>query len=495
VSNLSLRTRLLVAVGAITLFALVAADVAIYASLNSYLYRQVDSTLQLSHMTVEAAADGDSDDVPTPNQVPPGTSEFCAVGRESAPGMFIEVRSADNKAQKGRVCPAYEPGQKSYSPALPPVISGFMKTSEDPHEPLTYFTVDSTKSGGPAFRVRASKLTGGGTLIVAEPLDTVTSTLDRLLMLEIAVTGGALVVAVALGLWLVRVGLRPLRDVVRTADSISGGNEMDRVPGANDSTEVGHVAAALNVMLERIESSFATLQQSENRLRRFVSDASHELRTPISAISAYTQLFRRGASEHAEDLPRVMSGIEREAGRMSRLVEDLLLLARFDEHHAIDVDPVELVGLVAEAIETARMVGPDWPITLRAEGPVEVLGDWSTLRQVIDNLFANVRAHTPSGTPTHVRVRRSGEEAVIEVADEGPGIDQELIESMFERFVRADPSRSRATGGAGLGLAIASAIMRAHGGSIEARRGSRGGVSFELRLPALASHAGDDDIT
>jgi two-component system OmpR family sensor kinase len=492
VGNLSLRTRLLIAVGAITLFALVAADVTIYASLNSYLYRQVDSTLQLSHMTVEAAADGDHDDAPTPNQVPPGTSEFCAVGRESAPGMFIEVRSVDNKTEKGRVCPAYEPGQKSYSPALPPVISGFTKTSADPHEPVTYFTVGSTKTAGPEFRVRASKLTDGGTLIVAEPLDTVTSTLDRLLLLEIAVTAAALVVAVALGLWLVRVGLRPLRDVVKTADSISGGDEMDRVPGANDRTEVGHVATALNVMLERIESSFATLQQSEHRMRRFASDASHELRTPISAISAYTQLFHRGASEHAEDLPRVMSGIEREAGRMSRLVEDLLLLARFDEHHLIEVDPVELVGLVAEAIETAQMVGPGWPITLSAEGPVEVLGDSSALRQVVDNLFANVRAHTPPGTPTVVHVGISGEEAVVEVADAGPGIDEELIESMFERFVRADPSRSRATGGAGLGLAIASAIMRAHGGSIDARKGSGGGVTFEIRLPALATQLGDE---
>jgi two-component system OmpR family sensor kinase len=493
VSKLSLRTRLLVAVGAITLFALLVADVTIYASLNSYLYGQVDSTLQLSHMTVEAAADGDKDDTPTPDHVPPGTSEFCAVGRESAPGMFIEVRSTDNKKEKGRVCPAFEPGQKSYSPSLPALISGFKETSADPHEPVTYFTVDSTKSAGPEFRVRASKLTDGGVLIVADPLDTVTRTLDRLLLLEIGVTAGALVVAVALGLWLVRVGLRPLRDVVRTADSISGGEEMDRVPGADARTEVGHVAAALNVMLERIESSFATLQQSENRLRRFVSDASHELRTPISAISAYAQLFRRGASEHAEDLPRVMVGIEREASRMSRLVEDLLLLARFDEHHAIDVEPVELVGLVAEAIETARMVGPDWPVTLSAEGPVEVSGDWSALRQVIDNLFANVRAHTPVGTPTLVRVSRTGKEAIVEVADEGPGIDQELIASMFERFVRADPSRSRATGGAGLGLAIASAIMRSHGGSIEARKARGGGAIFELRLPALAIPEGQEN--
>jgi two-component system, OmpR family, sensor kinase len=493
VSRVSLRTRLLIAVGAVTLFALVVADVTVYTSLNSYLYGQVDTTLQLSHMTVEAAADGDHDDAPTPDEIAPGTSEFCALGRESAPGMFIEVRSAMNREEKGRVCPAYEPGQKSYSPALPVMITGFMKTQADPHEPVTYFTVPSTASAGPEFRVRASKLTGGGTLVVADPLNTVTSTLDRLLLLEMAVTGGALVIAVALGLWLVRVGLRPLRDVVKTADSISGGNQMDRVPHANDRTEVGHVATALNVMLERIESSFATLQRSEDRLRRFVSDASHELRTPISAISAYAQLFHHGAGEHAEDVPRTMSGIEREAGRMSRLVEDLLLLARLDEHQTLEVEPVELVGLVAEAVETARMVGPEWPVSLTADGPVEVSGDWSALRQVIDNLFANVRAHTPLGTRTHVLVGRKGEDGFVEVADEGPGIDEEQIESMFERFVRADPSRSRQTGGAGLGLAIVMAIMKAHGGSIEARRGTPHGAIFELRLPGLAIAPSDED--
>lgn len=407
--------------------------------------------------------------------------------------MFIEVRSALNKVEAGRDCPAFEPGQTSASPLLPTVISGFTTTSADPHEPVTYFTTASKDPGGPAFRVRASRLSGGRILIVAEPLNNVTSTLDRLLLLEIGVTAGALAAAVVLGLWLVRVGLRPLRDVVRTADSISGGNEMRRVPGANVRTEVGHVATALNVMLERIETSFATLQESENRLRRFVSDASHELRTPISAISAYAELYRRGASEHAEDLARVMNGIEREASRMSHLVEDLLVLASYDEHQRIEVEPVELVGLVAEAIETARAVGPDWPVVLWADGPVEVLGDWNALRQVVDNLLANVRSHTPSGTRTEVRVGRTADEAFVEVADEGPGIDPELAKSVFERFVRADPSRSRETGGAGLGLAIVAAIMRVHGGYISARRGPNGGAIFEIRMPAMIVPEGDED--
>jgi signal transduction histidine kinase len=498
--RLSLRSRLLLCVGAITLIALIAADFTVYASLNSYLYSQVDQTLKISHIPVEAAANGKQDNGQQDNgqndnsqngsssNSTPGDSDFCAIGRESAPGMFIEVIGVNHKAVQADVCPAFEPGETSSSPLLPATITGYKVTSVDPDEPVTYFTVGSKVAGGPDFRVRASKLENGGVLIVADPIDGVANTLNRLLLLELSVTGVALVGAILLGLWLVRIGLRPLREVVKTADSISGGDLMHRVPGANDRTEVGHVALALNVMLERIESSFTELQSSENRLRRFVSDASHELRTPIAAVSAYAQLFRRGANVHTEDLPRVMEGIERETSRMARLVEDLLLLARFDEHQQVDFEPIELVGLVAEAVETARMVGPEWPLTLVASGAVEVMGDWSSLRQVVDNLLGNVRAHTPPGTAASVRVGTVDGEALIEVSDEGPGIDEEQAATLFERFVRADPSRSRQTGGAGLGLAIVSAILRAHGGRAVAQSRTNGGAIFRVYLPALEEH-------
>jgi two-component system OmpR family sensor kinase len=260
---------------------------------------------------------------------------------------------------------------------------------------------------------------------------------------------------------------------------------MHRVPNANTSTEVGHVATALNVMLERIESAFGDLQSSENRLRQFVSDASHELRTPIAAVSAYAQLFTQGAAERAEDLPRLMQGIERETRRMARLVEDLLLLARFDEQHAVAAEPVELVGLAAEAVETARMVGPGWPVNFVATEPVEVLGDPSALRQVVDNLLANVRAHTPEGTQADVVVGRDGATAFVEIVDNGPGISEADAATIFERFFRADPSRSRETGGAGLGLAIVASITRAHGGRAFAKPRVGGGAAFRVELPAL----------
>ncbi|HEY5251677.1 MAG TPA: HAMP domain-containing sensor histidine kinase [Acidimicrobiales bacterium] len=493
--NLSLRSRLLLAVGAIAFISLVVADITVYVSLRSYLYRQVDATLAMSAGPVSQAAAHPILDQPNERGgpdlggPPPSTSGFCQFGRESAPGMFIEVRQADETVSSGEECSAFVPGQKSYVPKLPATIGGFVADPTHMNKPTTFMTVASLTAGGPTFRVLAVQLDGGGTLVVADPISGLESTLRQLLVLEGSVTGGALVISVLLGLWLVRVGLRPLRDVVRTAEAISEGDLMHRVPNANTRTEVGHVATALNVMLGRIQTSFSDLQASENRLRRFVSDASHELRTPIAAVSAYAQLFKRGAAAHPEDLSRVMDGIERETARMGHLVEDLLLLARLDEHNPTAREPVELVGLAAEAIETARTVGPDWPLTFVADEPVEVMGDRDALRQVLDNLLANVRAHTPPGTLTTVTVGTRADDAFLEVADTGPGMTEDQTGLVFERFYRADPSRSRQTGGAGLGLAIVATIVRAHGGRTEALRAPGGGALFRVVLPLLPTSA------
>jgi two-component system OmpR family sensor kinase len=320
--------------------------------------------------------------------------------------------------------------------------------------------------------------------VVADPLSGISSTLDRLLLLELAVTGGALAVAVLVGLWLVRLGLRPLRDVVRTAEAITDGDLIHRVPNANARTEIGRVAEALNVMLERIQSGFDELQASKTRLRRFVSDASHELRTPIAAVSAYAQLFKFGAAHGGDEMGRVMSGIEHETGRMARLVEDLLVLARFDEERSLEPELVELVGLALESVQTARLMGPEWPVAFEAGDVVELMGDPVALRQVIDNLLKNVRAHTPVGTVATVRVCQVEDRAVVEVEDEGPGLTDADSALVFERFFRSDPSRSRDTGGAGLGLAIVASIVEAHGGGVEVRRGRAGGALFRITLPA-----------
>ena len=305
-------------------------------------------------------------------------------------------------------------------------------------------------------------------------------------------TGAAVIVALLGGLWLVRIGLRPLRDMERTAETIAAGNLTERVPGENDTTEVGRLARTLNVMLTRIESAFSArvaserrLRASEQRLRTFVADASHELRTPISAISAYAELFGRGASEQKADLERLMGGIRSETTRMEHLVADLLLLARLDEGRPMERRSVDLVALGAAAVQTATTVGPDWPVTFEASRPIEVMGDAVSLRQVVDNLLSNVRAHTPPGTTARVRVDGDGDGtgALITVTDDGPGMEPEQAEHVFERFWRSDPSRSRAHGGAGLGLSIVNAIVTAHGGTVTAQSAPGRGTTFVVRLP------------
>ncbi len=508
-AGLSLRSRLLLAVGAITLVSLVLADVVVYASIRSYLYQQVDASLEASHQSVEVTADNpqsattasaspEAGAPPSPGKSAPASSSlFCAIGRESAPGMFIEVLDKQHKVVTSAAgleeCAAFEPGSTSSMPKLPEVITGFQANTVGPKEPTVYFSAPSANPGGPAFRVRASILTNGGILILAEPIGGITNTLSQLLLVELIVTAAALITAALLGLWLVRLGLRPLVDIERTANAIAEGDLMHRAPHADAPTEVGHLATAFNVMLERIQLTVSELRDSEDRLRRFVGDASHELRTPTAAVSAYAQLFNHGIASRPEELDRVMLGIQRESGRMAQLVEDLLLLAKLDEHRPLTADPVELVGLVSEAADTARVVGPAWPIEVRADEAVEIVGDRSALRQVVDNLLANVRAHTPFGTKTIVTVKRVGAEVIIDVTDDGPGFTSAQAAHLFERFFRVDASRVRGNGGgSGLGLSIVAAIVALHNGRVEAHRGPNGGATFIVRLPVVGTPGFDD---
>jgi two-component system OmpR family sensor kinase len=225
-----------------------------------------------------------------------------------------------------------------------------------------------------------------------------------------------------------------------------------------------------------------------------VADASHELRTPIAAVSAYAELFERGGSQHAEDLPRIVTGIRTETARMDRLVSDLLTLARLDEGVPMEIAPVELVGLASEAVRTAAAVGPDWPVQFSAARPVEVTGDKDRLRQVLDNLLANVRAHTPPGTTATVHVDQIAGHAQIEVRDTGPGMPEEDAPRVFERFFRADPARTRTSGGSGLGLSIVSAIVTAHGGTVTATSKPGEGLVVTVLLPVSGLQAGVEPL-
>jgi two-component system OmpR family sensor kinase len=296
------------------------------------------------------------------------------------------------------------------------------------------------------------------------------------------VTLAVLAALAVLGLWVVRIGLRPLEEIGTTAAAIADGDLTRRVERAEPRTEVGRLGLALNAMLAQIEAAFDAQAASERRLRRFVADASHELRTPLAAVRAYAELFGRGADRRPDDLERAMTGIGRESERMTVLVEDLLLLARLDEGRPLEREPVELDEVVTEAVDAAVAVDPDRPVDLEAD-PVVVLGDRDRLRQVLDNLLSNVRAHTPPGSPVRVRVGSENGLAVVEVADSGPGMTSEEAARVFERFYRSDSSRSRATGGVGLGLSIVAAVAEAHGGAVSAHSTPGDGATFRITFP------------
>lgn len=463
IRRLSLRARLVLGVIVLGAAGLAIADVATYASLRSFLFERTDESLRESHSSIarEVVRFGC-----------PGAGDRAPRGTE--PGDVVEVRASDGSV----VCSwqATMLGETASSPpSLPPSL-------EVPEDDGRYLTVEAQEGDG-RYRVRASAGPGtGATLIVARSLADVDATLRRLLLIMLLVTAGVLGALAALGLWVVRLGLRPLDAIGETAAAIAGGDLSKRVERAEPRTEVGRLGIALNAMLGHIESAFKAREASERRLRRFVADASHELRTPLAAVRAYAELFDRGADRNPADLERAMSGITRESERMSLLIDDLLLLARLDEGRPLEREPVELDEVVRDAVETSAALEADRPIELEAE-PVSVLGDRERLRQIVDNLLSNVRSHTPPRAPVRVRVGAVGDEAVIEVEDSGPGMSEDEAERAFERFYRADESRSRASGGVGLGLSIVAAVAHAHGGTVAARSEPGAGATFTISLP------------
>lgn len=342
----------------------------------------------------------------------------------------------------------------------------------------------------PTYRVLAGRVQVGGgpfapsgTLVVAIPLRDMSESLHRLLLVELIVTLGVLLVLAIMAWWVVKLGLRPLEHMQQTAGAIAAGDLSKRIDVVDEHTEVGRLGIALNEMMQQIESAFAARAASEGRLRRFVGDASHELRTPLTSIRGYAELFRRGAADRPEDLAKAMRRIEEEADRMGSLVDDMLLLARLDQGRPLEHQPVDLTRITRDAVDDARAVAPTRPIDFSANGAIFVPGDEARLRQVLGNLLQNANRHTPPETPVRVRVVDSEAEAVIEVADDGPGIPIDDANRVFERFWRSDPSRTRASGGAGLGLSIVAAIAAAHGGRAEVQSEPSRGSVFRVHLP------------
>ncbi|QWW19906.1 HAMP domain-containing histidine kinase [Schaalia sp. 19OD2882] len=342
--------------------------------------------------------------------------------------------------------------------------------------------------------VRAGTTTPIGVLTVALPLTDVQHTL-RNTALYVSTAGIVIVfVGGTAAHYLVRRSLSPLRAIESTAGKIAAGDLTQRITPKPSTTEVGSLALSLNTMLTRVEQSFAAREESERRIRRFVSDASHELRTPLAAISGYCELYSMGGVPQ-ERTSEVMGRIQSESTRMGALVEDLLTLARLDEGRPLEFSEVDLVKMADNAVFDLQALDPTRNVALvslsgrRPPMALVVRADRDRIQQVFTNIVGNAVRYTPKGSPVEIAVGTKGQVAVVEVRDHGPGISQQERERVFERFYRTENSRNRSLGGSGLGLAIVAGILGAHHGQAKLSRTSGGGLTVRIELPLIQAQA------
>jgi len=370
--------------------------------------------------------------------------------------------------------------------------SGFMDSPDplpDVEEALaltdsgTIGTITSS-DGTLRYRAFAVSTSDGYVEIWAAPMAAVDAAVANIVEILLLAGGIVILLGATVTWWTLRSGFKPVDQMVETASAIAGGDLTSRVPELPASTELGRLGIALNEMLAQIEDAFEGEKAAQEQLRQFVADASHELRTPIAAIQGYTELYRQGALAEDEALDNAMRRVGHATARMQRLVADLLLLAKLDQGQEMGMRPVNLVGIVRDAVMDSEAIEPDRPVSVEAPDQVRVLGDDQRLNQVVTNLLANARVHTPEKTPIAVRLRIEGDSAVLDVIDDGPGLPADTdAEKLFDRFYRIDPSRARQTGGSGLGLAIVSAIVTAHGGTVQAANEPDHGARFSVTLP------------
>ncbi len=500
----SLRTRLLVS--SVSLIAVVCAVVGAVTAiaLRQYLYEKLDDSvrdvaMRVAHLPPDADRGG-----------PPGSDSpagglaadplgFVIAGGQ-APGTLGAVLAPDGTAVKGEFSVSTSSrtrqiGVTALTPAQRAALSG-------PPKNRTAHTVDVPGLG--AYRVMYVMNPDGVPIAVGLPAKDADDTVSKLVVVTLCVTVAGLAAAGLAGAAMTRYALRPLHRVAATAARVSelplDRGEVtlrERVPAADTDprTEVGQVGAALNRLLGHVGSALEARQASETQVRQFVADASHELRTPLASIRGYAELTRRGPEDIGPDTRHALGRIESEAARMTALVEDLLLLARLDAGRPLAFEAVDLSPLVVDAVSDARAAGPGhrWRLEL-PDDPAVVRADPARLHQVLANLLANARTHTPAGTTVTARVTRRDGVRVLEVEDTGPGVPAALVPHVFERFARGDASRSRGAGSTGLGLSIAHAVTTAHGGRITLES-APGRTVFGVHLPGPADSQAGQSVT
>ena len=493
-----LRVTVVVVLLTLVALALVASGVVATTIMRGYLVDRVDEQLRQASMPMQRN--------PMDRPFQPGDGNR----RRPLPSVFVvQFNDSEGNPTDGPFRAQLAEGEEPL-PDLPTLNLNQVRALDG--HPIN---VDAV-SGGATWRLLVLPLDdGSGSVMVAQSLRDMSRTLQRLVGVQAAAGLILLVLLAGVGTYVVRRSLRGLEDVEHTAVAIAGGDLSRRVPQRDPRTEVGRLSLALNQMLGQIETAFAqrtasefaarrsedaarrseeiarrseeAARQSEDRMRRFVADASHELRTPLTSIRGFAELTRqRGGGGDAE----IMRRIEDEAKRMGLLVDDLLLLARLDQQRPLRMEPVDLLPIAADALHNAQAVQPGRSIALKilpdSEAPV-VEGDEARLRQVLGNLVSNALHHTPMEAPITVSVGTRDGEAILEVGDTGPGLDDEQKARVFERFYRADSARTRSTGGSGLGLSIVAALVSAHQGRVTVTDNTPTGATFTVHLPLAAS--------
>jgi two-component system, OmpR family, sensor kinase len=465
--TLSLRGRLLIGVIGLVVVGLLVSSIATYALLEKSLVGRIDDQLTSGRADATAALAGQSRGAAPPSRFPTGT--------------VVELLGTDGNVVSAKVSTPFGSEPSAARPVLPRSLP---VNGDD--KPVAPSTVHGTE-GGPDFRMTywPEDSFNNQIVVLAIPLGDVESTLSQLLLLEVLI-GLAVVAATAiLALVIIQIGLRPLQRMGAAAGEIAAGDYSRRVEPATAKTEIGRLGVALNAMLAQIEAAFEQRTASERRLRRFIADASHELRTPLTSIRGYSEMLRRGAAESPTDSDLARRRIEEESVRMSALVDDMLLIARLDQGRPLESRPVDLQVIARDAAADARAVAPQREITLSAPNIALVSGDDTRLRQVVGNLVRNALVHTPPASAVEIAVTTQNGTAHLSVSDHGPGLPVGDQERIFEPFYRADASRSRDSGGAGLGLSIVSAVVAAHGGKVKVRETSGGGATFDVELPLV----------
>ncbi|WUI35529.1 HAMP domain-containing histidine kinase [Nocardia sp. NBC_00416] len=465
IAAVPLRVTLVLALVALAAAGLLASGVAVTSALRTALIDRVDQ--QLDDQARGWARPGAPRFVPLPGEP----------GRERPPVLYY-ARVEDTS---GKLYLQSDLGRDG-APDLPANM-----------QPGT-FTTGSVGGDSENWRVRYT-VNREGTSVVALPLDETEAIVERLVVLQLVIGAVVLAVLAVAAYFVIRRSLRRLVQVEETAADIAAGDLHRRVPMRGTNTEVDRLAQSLNAMLAQIQRGFAATEaseeaarRSEEKMRRFVADASHELRTPLTTIKGFAELYRQGATG---DTDMLLDRIERESKRMGLLVEDLLMLARLDAERPVEHAPVDLLALTSDAVHSARAVAAaqgrgDRSIGFEVRpgtGTAEIPGDAARLRQVLANLLNNALVHTPVDATVTVRLTPDRDEVRLEVADTGPGMLPEQASRVFERFYRADDSRSRGSGGTGLGLSIVQALVTAHGGAVEVTSEPGAGTTFTVRLP------------